>query len=77
MSAPGEDDMAPGPQLGFVFGNTVVKSQTPHGSPEDTGEQELTQRDFTETLCLSRTKLKCVTGSVLRSSTLKVSQFVV
>ncbi|XP_028983653.1 leucine-rich repeat-containing protein 27-like isoform X2 [Betta splendens] len=71
MSAPGESEMAPGPQLRFVFGNAVVKSQTPHCLPEDTGPQELTQYDFTETLCLSRTKLEYVTGSILKASTLK------
>lgn len=73
MSGSGEKEGVPDPQLSFVFGNIVVKPQTPHCLPEDAGPQELTQYYSTETLCLSRTKLKYVAESILKNRTLKVS----
>lgn len=73
MSAPEEKEGVPDLQLSFVFGNSVVKPQTPHFVPEEAGPQELTQYYSAETLCLSRTKLKYVAESILKNSTLKVS----
>lgn len=60
-------------QLSFVFGNNVVKPQTPRIRLEDAEPEELPECYSTETLCLSRTKLQHVAGSVLKRSTLKVS----
>lgn len=58
-------------QLSFGFGDSVVKSQTPHLLPE--GAEELPENYSAETLCLSRTKLKHVAESILKNSILKVS----
>lgn len=73
MSAPEEKEGAADLQLSFVFGNSVVKPQTPHFLPEEAGPQELVHYSSAETLCLSRTKLKYVAECILRNSTLKVS----
>ncbi|XP_044070440.1 leucine-rich repeat-containing protein 27-like isoform X1 [Siniperca chuatsi] len=69
MSSP-EKEVVPDLQLSFVFGNRH-KPQTPHILPEDAEPQELPEYYSTETLCLSRTKLKHVAGSILNNSTLK------
>ncbi|XP_051234551.1 leucine-rich repeat-containing protein 27-like isoform X1 [Dicentrarchus labrax] len=64
-----EEEEVPGLQL--VFGNSVVKPQTPHTPPEDAEPQELSEYYSTETLCLSRTELKHVAQSILKNSKLK------
>lgn len=64
---------SPEKELSFVFGNSVVKRQTPHILPEDAEAQEHPEYYLTETLCLSRTQLKHVADSILKNSTLKVS----
>ncbi|XP_034753481.1 leucine-rich repeat-containing protein 27-like isoform X2 [Etheostoma cragini] len=62
MSSPEKEGNVPALQLSFVFGEGVVKRQTPYIVPEDT-------------LCLSRTQLKHVTDSILKNSTLKYLNF--
>ncbi|XP_070772645.1 leucine-rich repeat-containing protein 27-like [Enoplosus armatus] len=73
MSSPEkeEEEEVPDLQLSFVFGNSVVKPQTPHVPPEDAEPRELPEYYSTETLCLSRTKLRHVAESILKNSTLK------
>uniref|UniRef100_A0A3B4VCH6 Leucine rich repeat containing 27 n=1 Tax=Seriola dumerili TaxID=41447 RepID=A0A3B4VCH6_SERDU len=71
MSSPEENEEIPDLQRSYVFGNSVVKPQTPHFLPEDAEPQELGEPYSTETLCLSRTKLKHVSQSILKSNTLK------
>lgn len=74
MSSPEEEEEVPDLQLSFVFGSSAVKPQTPHILPEDAEpKEELTEYYSSETLCLSRTKLKHVAESILKNSTLKVS----
>ncbi|XP_054456782.1 leucine-rich repeat-containing protein 27-like [Anoplopoma fimbria] len=63
--------VVPDLQPSYVFGNSVVKPQTPRTVPEDAEQQELPACYPTETLCLSRTQLKHVAESILRNSTLK------
>lgn len=60
-------------QLSFVFGNSVVKPQTPCTPPGNAEPQELPEYYSTETLCLSRTELKHVTDSIVKNISLKVS----
>ncbi|XP_078129213.1 leucine-rich repeat-containing protein 27-like [Sander vitreus] len=71
MSSPEKEENVPDLQLSFVFGNSVVKRQTPHILPEDAEAQEHPEYYLTETLCLSRTQLKHVADSILKNSTLK------
>lgn len=74
MTSPVKEEEVPDLQLSFVFGNSVVKPQTPRIPREDAAEpQELPEYCATETLCLSRTKLQHVAESILNNSTLKVS----
>ncbi len=67
-----EEEEAPDLQLSFVFGNSVVKPQTPRVPREDAEPQELSEYCSAETLCLSRTKLQHVAESILKNSRLKV-----
>lgn len=60
-------------QLSSVFGNSVVKPQAPFFLPVDAEPQELAEYYLIETLCLSKTELKCVPESIFKNSTLKVS----
>ncbi|KAM7408194.1 hypothetical protein PAMA_002065 [Pampus argenteus] len=66
-----EEEEVPGLQRSFVFGNSAVKPQTPHILPEEAEPKELTQHYSSETLCLSRTKLKHVAESLLKNISLK------
>ncbi|XP_073338682.1 leucine-rich repeat-containing protein 27-like [Pagrus major] len=70
MSSPEKEDV-PDLQLSFVFGNSVVKPQTPCMPPGEAEPQELPEYYSTETLCLSRTELKHVTDSIVNNSSLK------
>ncbi|XP_035461728.2 leucine-rich repeat-containing protein 27-like isoform X2 [Scophthalmus maximus] len=58
-------------QLSSVFGNSVVKPQAPFFLPVDAEPQELAEYYLIETLCLSKTELKCVPESIFKNSTLK------
>ncbi|XP_045926500.1 leucine-rich repeat-containing protein 27-like isoform X1 [Micropterus dolomieu] len=69
MYSPEKREEVPDLQLSFGFGDSVVKSQTPHLLPE--GAEELPENYSAETLCLSRTKLKHVAESILKNSILK------
>lgn len=60
-------------QLSFVSGNSDVRRQELRAPPEDAEPQALPEFCSTETLCLSRTNLNCVSERVLKNSTLKVS----
>ncbi|XP_040905936.1 leucine-rich repeat-containing protein 27-like isoform X2 [Toxotes jaculatrix] len=71
MSSPEKKEGVPDLQLSSVFGNSVVKPQAPHLLPEDAEPRELAEFSSAETLCLSRTKLKHVSESILKNSTLK------
>lgn len=73
MSSPEEKEEVPDQQRNSVFGNRVVRPQTPHFLPEDAEPQELAEYHSTDTLCLSRTKLEHVSRSILENRTLKVS----
>ncbi|XP_060896670.1 leucine-rich repeat-containing protein 27-like [Labrus mixtus] len=58
-------------QLSFVFGNSLVKPQTPHMTPEDAEPQELPEYYPAVMLDLNRTNLKHITDSILKDSKLK------
>ncbi|XP_039995316.1 leucine-rich repeat-containing protein 27-like [Xiphias gladius] len=68
---PEEKEEVPDQQRNSVFGNRVVRPQTPHFLPEDAEPQELAEYHSTDTLCLSRTKLEHVSRSILENRTLK------
>ncbi|XP_037321740.1 leucine-rich repeat-containing protein 27-like [Pungitius pungitius] len=70
VSSPEEEEV-PNLQLGFVFGNSLVKPQTPRILSQDAEQRELPDCYSTETLCLSRTQLKHVAESILKNSRLK------
>lgn len=67
-----ENGDVPDLQLSFVFGNSVVKPETPCTPPGDAEPQELPEYYSTETMCLSRTELKHVTDSIVKNISLKV-----
>ncbi|XP_071337376.1 leucine-rich repeat-containing protein 27-like [Trachinotus anak] len=71
MSSPREKEEVQDLQRSSVFGNCAAKPQTLHFVPEDAEPQEPEEHSSTETLCLSRTKLKHVSESILKNSTLK------
>ncbi|XP_062257268.1 leucine-rich repeat-containing protein 27-like [Platichthys flesus] len=76
MSAPEEEEReeeeeAQDLQLSSVCGNGVLGPQTSLPLPEDAEPQEQHEYYPTETLSLSRTKLRHVPESILRSSSLK------
>ncbi|KAM8738202.1 leucine-rich repeat-containing protein 27-like isoform 1-T2 [Acanthopagrus schlegelii] len=66
-----ENGDVPDLQLSFVFGNSVVKPETPCTPPVDAEPQELPEYYSTETMCLSRTELKHVTDSIVKNISLK------
>ncbi|XP_036978612.1 leucine-rich repeat-containing protein 27-like isoform X2 [Acanthopagrus latus] len=66
-----ENGDVPDLQLSFVFGNSVVKPETPCTPPGDAEPQELPEYYSTETMCLSRTELKHVTDSIVKNISLK------
>ncbi|XP_034407945.1 leucine-rich repeat-containing protein 27-like isoform X1 [Cyclopterus lumpus] len=73
VSSPEEkEEEVPDLQLRFVFGNSVVKPQYHHRLLlEDAEQQELPKCYSKETLYLSRTQLKHVPESILKTSPLK------
>ncbi|XP_076599717.1 leucine-rich repeat-containing protein 27-like [Chaetodon auriga] len=71
MCSPEKEEGASDPQLSFVFGNSFVTPQAPHIPPEDAEPQEPPEHYSTETLCLSRSKLRHVADSILKNSAIK------
>uniref|UniRef100_A0A3Q1G709 Leucine rich repeat containing 27 n=1 Tax=Acanthochromis polyacanthus TaxID=80966 RepID=A0A3Q1G709_9TELE len=72
MTSPEKEEKVHDVQQSFVFGNSVVEPQPPYISPhEDVEPREPAECYSTETLCLSRSNLKQVPGSILKNGTLK------
>ncbi|XP_069545878.1 leucine-rich repeat-containing protein 27-like [Brachyistius frenatus] len=71
MTSPEKKEKHPDVQLSFVFGNSVVKAQTPRSPSEEAEPQEPAEYYSTETLYLSRSELKHFPDSILKNSRLK------
>lgn len=68
-----DEDRLPDQQLSFDLTYSDVRPQRPHTSPEDAELQELPGHASVETLCLRRTDLTDIEGSIVKNSMLKVS----
>ncbi|XP_029377523.1 leucine-rich repeat-containing protein 27-like [Echeneis naucrates] len=71
MSSPEEKEETSDRQRSYLSGNSVDKPQTSCFLPGDAEPQELDDHYSTETLCLSKTKLKHVSESIFKNRTLK------